>query len=512
MEQLQPIQSIPQKVRKIEFKKEIFKYLRVWYWFVLSIAFFYACAKIYLRYTIPVYNSQASVYFNTSLKKNTGVIGLNDLQSLGSGGVSKNSIADEIVLFKAKPLLNNVVKELNLDVEFVNKGKLKDDALYGSEAPFYGKIIRLKDEKKFGGASYKIKSQNYKSYILTDFNGNNPKSYYYDQPYDLGFGIVTISKNPNINFDYPVDLYFKNYKNVAAGIKGGIIVNYSSQDTNILDLIYRGTTPEKSEDIIDELIVQYNKDADNDKKLEARNSEKFINDRLRIISRELSNIEGQKTNFKKENNIFDIETQAQSNISGLDQGTQKILELTSQLEMVNSVLALANASSEQLLPTNIGVPTSAESLISQYNDLIILRNKTLRQATPANPVIIQFNKEIADLKKLIRENLYKSRDVLANNLNYQQSKIAQYKQEMNMFPEQENFLKNIDRQQKIKESLYLYLLQKNEEISMALAVTTPKVKVLNSAFTTGVMTPNTKKIMMFAYGLVMVGRNSGHFL
>ena len=212
MEQLQPIQSIPQKVRKIEFKKEIFKYLRVWYWFVLSIAFFYACAKIYLRYTIPVYNSQASVYFNTSLKKNTGVIGLNDLQSLGSGGSSKNTLADEITLFKAKPLLNNVVKELNLDVEFVNKGKLKDDALYGSEAPFYGKIIRLKDEKKFGGASYKLKSQNYKSYILTDFNGNNPKSYYYDQPYDLGFGIVTISKNPNINFDYPVDLYFKNYK------------------------------------------------------------------------------------------------------------------------------------------------------------------------------------------------------------------------------------------------------------------------------------------------------------
>ena len=116
-------------------------------------------------------------------------------------------------------------------------------------------------------------------------------------------------------------------------------------------------------------------------------------------------------------------------------------------------------------------------------------------------MIIQFNKEIADLKKLIRENLYKSRDVLANNLNYQQSKIAQYKQEMNMFPEQENFFKNIDRQQKIKESLYLYLLQKNEEISMALAVTTPKVKVLNPAFTTGVITPNVSKIMMYAYGL-----------
>ena len=76
MESLQAIQSLPQRVRKIEFKKELFKYIRVWYWFVLSLIFFIICAKIYIRYTVPVYSSQASVYFNTSMKKTTGVIGL----------------------------------------------------------------------------------------------------------------------------------------------------------------------------------------------------------------------------------------------------------------------------------------------------------------------------------------------------------------------------------------------------------------------------------------------------
>ena len=90
---------------------------------------------------------------------------------------------------------------------------------------------------------------------------------------------------------------------------------------------------------------------------------------------------------------------------------------------------------------------------------------------------------------------------MATNLNYQQGKITQYKNEMTMFPEQENFFKNIDRQQKIKEALYLYLLQKNEEISMALAVTTPKVKTLNPAFTTGIISPNSNKVMMYAYAL-----------
>ena len=106
-----------------------------------------------------------------------------------------------------------------------------------------------------------------------------------------------------------------------------------------------------------------------------------------------------------------------------------------------------------------------------------------------------------EFENLIKDNLLKSKDLLSKNLSYQQSKISQYKNEMTMFPEQENFFKNIDRQQKIKEALYLYLLQKNEEINMALAVTAPKVKVMNPAFTTGKVFPNDGKIMMYAYGL-----------
>jgi uncharacterized protein involved in exopolysaccharide biosynthesis len=116
---------------------------------------------------------------------------------------------------------------------------------------------------------------------------------------------------------------------------------------------------------------------------------------------------------------------------------------------------------------------------------LLLKNKTLRQATPANPMIVQFNKDLSQLRNLIKDNLNKSKELISSNLGYQKGKISQYKEEMSMFPEQENFFKNIDRQQKIKESLYLYLLQKNEEISMALAVTTPKVKTLNPAFTQG---------------------------
>ena len=500
MESLQAIQASPQKPKKIDLKKEIFRYIRVWYWFVISTIVFVIAAKIYLRYATPIYSSQASVYFNTSSKKSTGVIGLNDLQSMGTGGSVKNPISDEIALMKAKPILKKVVKRLNLDVTFVEEAKIKKIELY-QNSPFKGEIISLKNERNFGGASYKIKSINDKVFVLADMEENNPKRYFFDVPYDLGFGIVKIKKNRFISYDKYINVYFNNYINIASQLEGGITVTNLNTDTNIMDLFYRGQIPQKSEDILNELILQYNNDADNDKKLEARNSAQFINDRLRLITKELSSIEGRKTDFKRSNNIFDIETQAKANIGGLDAGTQKSLELASQMEMVNSVLIMLNSSTEQLLPTNIGIPNSAEGLITQYNELLLLKNKTLRQATPANPMIVQFNRDLSQLKSLIKESLDKSRDLLATNLNYQQGKITQYKNEMTMFPEQENFFKNIDRQQKIKEALYLYLLQKNEEISMALAVTTPKVKTLNPAFTTGIISPNSNKVMMYAYAL-----------
>ena len=337
--------------------------------------------------------------------------------------------------------------------------------------------------------------------MLADLEGNNAQKYHFDVPYDLGFGVIEIRKSPDINYNKFIIVNFTNYINVANQLDGLITVTNLNTDTNIMDLFYKGELPQKSEDILNELILQYNLDADYDKKLEAKNSAQFINDRLQLITKELSSIEGKKTDYKRSNNIFDIENQATQSIKGLDEGTQKSLELTSQLEMVNSVLKMANSPREQLLPTNIGVPNAAEGLISQYNELLLLKNKTLRQATPANPMIVQFNKDLSQLKDLIKESLTKSKELLASNLGYQQGKISKYREEMTMFPEQENFFKNIDRQQKIKEALYLYLLQKNEEISMALAVTTPKVKTLNPAFTTGVISPNRGKIMLYAYGL-----------
>ena len=234
--------------------------------------------------------------------------------------------------------------------------------------------------------------------------------------------------------------------------------------------------------------------------MEAQNSQDFINERLEIISEDLSGIEGEKERFKRSNQITNLEAQAELSLGNAEENTKIILTQTMQLDLVNS--AIGATSSNGLLPSGLGLPGGAEKYIGDYNDLVLTRNRVLKQATTENPAVIEMNKQIASIKNLIRQNLVESRETL-------QLQIAQAKGQLNLakgniskFPTQEKMFRSIDRQQNLKEQLYLYLLQKREENAITLAVTAPKAKIVNPAYTTGVVKPKYDQI---TYGALAAG-------
>ena len=65
-------------------------------------------------------------------------------------------------------------------------------------------------------------------------------------------------------------------------------------------------------------------------------------------------------------------------------------------------------------------------------------------------------------------------------------------------PEKERRLINIRRQLNLKESLYLYLLQKREETELSLASNINNTRIVDSAFNTGVIKPVASQIQLFA--------------
>ena len=176
------------------------------------------------------------------------------------------------------------------------------------------------------------------------------------------------------------------------------------------------------------------------------------------------------------------------------------MEMSTQLEMVNSVLKIASTSgNEQLLPTNLGMPSALDEMVGEYNQLVLSRNRTLRQATPSNPAVLQFNREIVAMRDLIKENLKKSQVNIQLGIGQLKDQMNKTQEALGIFPMQEKLFRSIERQQNLKESLFLYLLQKREETSIALSANAPKAKIVNPAYTSDTpISPNRKNVYLYS--------------
>jgi tyrosine-protein kinase Etk/Wzc len=488
-----------------DLRAEINKYLKKWPWFLLSTIVALSIAYLYLRYTPKQFATSASVLVSTTDKKNSS-FNLEDFANLSLGGnVGAGNLQDEIAIMKSKPILYNLVKKLNLDVQVLNEGRVVSTSIYNS-TPIFGNL-EISDSKKFKSLTFAFRPIDDKKFKIIGEDGES-KTCKYGENISVNYGTFKMFRQPSVSFEYPLTLLLVHPNIVVNNLENNIMADQDMKNkSSIISLTMVGSIPQKSENILNELIKEYNEDAIDNKNLESQNTATFIDGRLDLITKELGNIEDQKATFKRNNQITDLVSQAQMSVQNANEATKKIMEVGTQLEMVNSVLSYANsANNEQLLPSNLGMPSGLDNVINEYNQLVLTRNKTLRQATNSNPAVIQFNRDISAMRSVIKENLQKSRISLQTNMSLLQQKVNENKEAVGKFPGQEKIFRNIDRQQNIKEALYLFLLQKREETSISLAVTIPKARVVNPAYTffkPVAPQKSTIYLISFALGLVL---------
>lgn len=494
-------ETYTEKRDEAQIKRQIQRYFLFWPLFLGCMLLALFGAWLYLRYATPKYMSKSSLYVKSDDGKSSGITGLQDFQNLAlPSGLMSNEVDNEVSVVKSKPLLIQVVKKLGLEIKAINEGYVKEAELYET-SPIKGSIISLVEPRKFTTYSYTISPIGATHFKLKD--EHEEISGTYGLPVKTVSGVFVLYRRLEVPFNKPLTLEVTNPRIVADNIETSIDVAIPEKKSSIMELSRIGTNPIRSEDILNELMRQYNADAIKDKNAEAMATADFIDERLRLITGELGGIENQKENFKQENKIADLEAQAKLSMQNASENTKKMMDIGTQLEMVDSVLRIANSSAnDQLLPTNVGMPAGLDNVINEYNQLVLTRNRTLRQATPSNPAVQQFNRDIASMRELIRDNLRKSRTTLQISMSQVQEEINKSGSSLSKFPQQEKVFRSIERQQNLKEALFLYLLQKREETSISLSVNTPKAKIVNPAYTLSEPVAPKKNMVYLAAALL----------
>lgn len=480
-----------------------------WYWFAVSLVVTLGIALVYLLTTPPVYTRSASLLIKEEGKGNSlsdvsGVLGDIDFFQ------TNTNVNNEIQSLQSPAVMYDVVKRLHLDINYTKDGSFYDQVLYGKDCPYEVSFIDLPDNENLSFTIYPASSN--KGVQVGDFvrgkeeSGQTMNVLFNDTTETpVGKLIVKPVLHDTVAYKEPVYVSRIGLQAATTAYASQLTVALSDEKSTVINLSFQDVCIQRAEDVLNTLIAVYNENWIKDKNQIAVSTSMFINDRLGVIEQDLGNVEEDISSFKSENLLPDVQAAASMYMTQSSETQTQILAINTQLSMARYIRNyLTNTTSKnQLLPANSGIESSGiEQQIAEYNTMQLRRNDLVANSSESNPLVVDLDESLQNMRGAIVTSV----DNLIVTLNTQLRSLQQSEKQTTARiadnPLQGKYLLSVERQQKVKEALYLFLLQKREENELSQAFTAYNTRVITppvgSMFPTA---PIKRNILLVAFVL-----------
>ena len=487
--------------------------LSQWRWILLSVFLCCGIALWHILTTQPVYQRTATIMIKDDSNSSmiNGSVGA-VFSDMGVG-VTESNVYNEMLAIQAPALLTETGKRLDYNVNYEKPGTFHSIPLYGEQLPVKVIFHSLTPED-FGTLTLTLKGTN--SFELSEFTYNGEEDPQervikgrFNTMINTPLGKITVLPTAGLR-DYlednrPIAVSRSDYYSMTNRIGANLSTNLAETKGTLIAITFSDVLPQRAEDVINTLLDVYKEKWVEDKNQMTIATSKFITERLGVIERELGDVDQNISSYKSSHLLPDVKAASGIYMQMAQENASEIMKLNTQKAIATFVQSFLkeNVKNNQLLPVNTGIDNRGIELqINEYNNTLLDRNNLVTNSSEKNPLLATYDQKLESLRSSLLSGINNLIVSLNTQIKHWEQSENRTSEQIASNPEQAKYLQAVGREQKVKEALYLFLLQKREENELSQAFTAYNTRIISPPCgSIYPVSPVRRNIMLIAFAI-----------